>query len=208
MPYSEIADLYSFGIPRGGLPVPARPLDSILSSVCTLDVHGFQTGDEIQFRAAGDGTLPAELAAGTTYYAQRESEHTFKVRATSGGSALSITDATDPAVVISPIDYASAIAWADALIDDMLTPHQVPLAAPVPALIQMTSAELAAGKLLAVHGVASKPLSDIVAAAQKRLERWSKGPTVPGADPDTRDNLAVGVSARCDRRGWGEFGGL
>ncbi len=208
MPYSQESDLYAFGLPRGAAPSPARTLDSLLSDVCTLDCHGFATGDPIAFRGAGSGVLPAGLTAGTTYFAQRETEHTFKVRATAEGAALDITDADDPVVVISPLPIDSAIAWADAMIDDMLTPHQVPLAAPVPEIIRMTSAELAAGRLLALTGAASQSLSEIVEAAHKRLARWSKGPTVPGADPDTRDNLAIGVSTRCGGRGWTEFGGL
>lgn len=208
MAYSQESDLYAFGIPRGGAPNPARALDSLTSSVCTLDSHGFSTGDPIIFRGAGDGGLPGGLTAGVTYYAQREAEHQFKVRATPTGSALTIVDATDPVVVFAPLPVDSAIAWADAMIDDMLTPHQVPLVAPVPEIIRMTSAELAAGRLLALTGAASKSLSEIVAGAQKRLERWSKGPAVPGADPDTRDNLAIGVSAQTGGRGWGTYGGL
>lgn len=207
MPYSSRADLYAWGIPRGGLPNPAKPLDSLLSSTCTLDEHGFETGDAIQFRPAGDGTLPAELTAGTTYYAQRETPHAFKVRATPGGPAVSITNASDPVVVIAPVDYDSAIAWADAVLDDMLVPLQTPLTT-VPELVRMTSAELAAGKLLATHGGASKALAEIVAEAQKRIARWRAGQVPPGADPDTRDNLSTGVSSRCDSRGWNRWGGL
>jgi hypothetical protein len=213
--YSDDSDLYAFGLPRGATPNPGRELFSLLSNTCTLDVHGFATGDEILFRAAGAGSLPAELTAGVTYYAQRESEHTFRVRATAEGTALAISDATDPLVVIAPLPIAAARQWADAIIDDALTGHAVPLD-PVPALVRMTSAELTAAKLGATSGATSKSLSETVDAALKRLERWRVGKPVDGAALDSHDNLAqlgaaAGPTATACLSGsesWRRFGGL
>jgi hypothetical protein len=215
MPYSTPADLYAFGVPRGAIPNPARVLASAAASTCTLDGHGFDTGDAILFRPAGDGAMPAGLSAGVTYYAQSETEYTFKVRATPGGAAISFTDAEDPLMVIAPLDRASAIEWADRLIDDMSAGQSVPFddvtlyPDGVPSIVRMTSAELAAVKLLAVTGSASRSLSDTADAAAKRLARWAQGLPVRGTPATTREQVAtVATAPYCDRRGWSRFGGL
>lgn len=213
MTYCEASDLYDFGLPRGAVPNPPRPLYQLADSVCMLDDHGFATGDEIQFRPAGDGTLPAELTEGTVYYAHALTSATFAVRATPTGSDMTITDATDPVLVSAPLPIDAAIEFASELIDDALTGHTVPLD-PVPAIIRMTAAELAAGKLLARSGGQSKSLAEIVDAALKRLERWRAGKPVDGADEDSRANLAApgaaaGSSGWCSgSRAWRRYGGL
>ncbi len=208
MSYCNPSDLYSWGVPRGATPNPGRVLFSVLDDVCTLDVHGFVTGDEILFRPSGDGELPAELTPGVTFFVQLETEHTFKVRATAEGASISITDAEDPVLVIAPLPIAAAIEWADAIIDDALTAHAVPLD-PVPPIVRMTAAELAAAKLLGTSGGSSKSLAETVDGALKRLERWRIGKPVEGADADTRENTAsAAASTRTDCRGWRTFGGL
>lgn len=215
MAYCSPSDLYAHGVPRGATPNPGRVLASAADDTCTLDVHGFETGDEILFRPAGAGEMPAGLTAGTTYYAQRESEHTFKVRATAEGAAISFTDADDPLTVIAPLNREAAIEWADRMIDDMSAGQVVPFDDTdlypdgVPSIIRMTSAELAAGKLLAMSASAPRPLAEIVDAAVKRVERWAKGLPVRGTPDESRAQLAVAVTAPvCDPRGWRRHGGL
>jgi hypothetical protein len=215
MPYCSSSDLYAFGVPRGATPNPGRALASATGNVCVLDVHGFETGDAILFRPAGDGAMPTGLLAGVTYYAQNETEHTFRVRATAGGAALTFTDAEDPLVVIAPLNTAAAILWSDRMVDDMSAGQAVPFddltlyPAGVPEIVRMTSAELAAGKLLAVSGAASRSLAETVDAAVKRLERWSKGLPVRATPAESRANVAaVAVAPYVDRRGWSRFGGL
>lgn len=215
MPYCSPSDLFAFGVPRGATPNPGRVLASATGSTCVLDMHGFVTGDAILFRPAGDGAMPSGLSSGVTYYAQAETEHTFKVRSSPGGAALTFTDADDPILVIAPLDYASAIAWADRLLDDMVPGQAVPFddaalyPSGVPEIVRMTSAELAAGKLMAIAGAASKSLSETVDAANKRLARWAQGLPVRGTPAESRANLAaVAVAPYADRRGWSRFGGL
>lgn len=215
MPYCSPADLHAHALPRGATPNPGRALASAVDSVCTLDQHGFATGDEILFRPTGDGAMPAGLALGTTYYAQYETEHTFRVRETAGGAAITFTDADDPIMVIAPLNRGAAIEWADRLLDDMIPGQAVPFddvalyPEGVPPIIRMTSAELAAGKLLAMTGAASRPLADIVDAAIKRVERWAKGLPVRGTPAETRTNLAaVATVPVYDSRGWRRYGGL
>lgn len=210
MSLCQQSDLFAFGVPRGATPNPGRVLASLVSSVCSLDVHGLDTGTAILFRPAGSGALPTGLTEGVTYYAQRETEHTFRVRATPDGPALTITTATDPVMLIVPLPVAEAIAWAEQIIYDSLPAHAVPLAqgATVPEILKMTCAELAAGKLLALSGAASRSLADTVDAALKRVERWGKG--IPLRDPNApeRTNLAAASAPASDARGWRRYGGI
>jgi hypothetical protein len=211
MSLCQPSDLYSFGLPRGSAPNPGRVLASLLDSICTLDLHGFSTDDALLFRAAGSGSLPAELSASVTYYAEALTEHTFRVRATAGGAALTITDAVDPVVVASPLPISDAIAWAEQMIYDSLPAHAVPIADgdEVPAILRMTCAELAAGKLLALMGATSVSLSDTVDRALKRLARWNTGvPIRDAAAPARTVVAAVATTPYPDRRGWGRYGGL
>jgi hypothetical protein len=215
MPYCTPSDLHAFGVPRGATPNPGRVLSSAIDSVCSLDGHGFETGDAILFQPAGDGAMPAGLSAGVTYYAEADTEHTFRVRSTAGGVAITFTDAEDPIMVVAPLNRDAAIAWADRLIDDMAAGQAVPFddasvyPAGVPEIIRMTSAELAAGKLLSVAGAASKSLSETVDAAVKRIERWSKGLPVRGTPTETRAQVATAATVPvCDTRGWRRWGGL
>lgn len=205
--YCNQSDLYAYGLPRGATPNPGRALASLADSVCSLDVHGLDTGTAILFRAIG-GTLPAELSEGVTFYAEAVTEHTFRVRATAGGAALTITDTDDPIMVIVPLPIAESIEWASRIIDDSLPAHAAPIDGVVPAIIRSTCAELAAGKLLAISGAASRSLSETVDMALKRVERWGKG--VPLRDPDApaRTNLAAASAPPSDARGWKRYGGI
>ncbi len=210
-PYSTLSDLYSYGLPRGALPNPGRLAASVLASsdAFTLDGHGFATDDPITLRAEAGGTLPAPLVAGTTYYAIALTPSTFKVAAAPAGGAVSLTTDGVRVLVISPAPIAAAIEWADRLIDSMAMGHQVPFTAPVPALVKHLSAELAAGKLLAMSGAASKSIADMVTEARKSLARLSKGATIRDENATDPANLAASASVPyLDRRGWGRFGGL
>jgi hypothetical protein len=198
-------------------------LASATSNTCTLDCHEFQTGDEILFTPAGDGAMPAGLSAGVTYYAERVSEHAFKVRATASGASITFTNAADPLVVVAPLNRDAWIEWADRLIDDMVPGQAVPFddvtlyPDGVPAIIRLTSAELAATKGAAMVGSASRSLAEASDLAYKRLERWAKGVPVRGTPDASRANQAAAAPAATsallattgsDPRGWKRFGGL
>lgn len=223
MPYSSFSDLPAYGAPRGSTPNPGRVLVSAASNVCTLDQHGFESGDEILFTPAGDGVMPAGLSAGVSYYAERVTDHTFRVRATAGGSSLTFTDAVDPLVVVAPLNRAAWIEWADRVIDDMVpgqaTPFDDAALYPdgVPAIIRISSAELAAAKGCALVGSASRSLAETTDVVFKRLERWAKGVPVRGTPDASRANQAApadpatsALLATCqsDPRGWRRWGRL
>lgn len=216
MAYCVESDLYDFGLPRGGIPNPARlaaePPASVSSNAIELDGHGFALNDPVSFRAEAGGSLPSPLVAGTTYYAIPAGEGYFQVAATSGGAAIDLTTTGSGVVVLTPLPIDAAIEFASALIDDMLPSHVVPLTAPYPPIVVMTCAELAAAKLAARSGSASVSLTAMADAARKRLERWAQGVPLRGTNTAAQipTNLAqVGslTAPPIDVRGWRRWGG-
>ncbi len=215
MNYADPADLYAYGLPRGAAPNQGRPLAAANTSAntLTLDVHGFALNDPITFRVEGGGTIPAPLVEGTTYFAKPVSESTFQVAAAADGAAIDISAAGTPNRVLAmaalPID--ACLQWASRLIDDMLPAHVVPLESPVPEIVRIACAELAAGKLLTLQGTASASSSAMVAETRKHLERWARGVPIRGDGAQQSAGAAASVSiasAAADSRGWGRFGGL
>jgi len=179
------------------------------SNAIALDLHGFAADDPITFRAEAGGSLPAPLEAGVTYYAIPVTDGAFSVAAAASGAAIDLTTAGERVLVIGRLPLAAACAWASRLIDDMCPAHLVPFTEPVPEIVRMTAAELAAGKVLAISGNASESLSAIVDAAAKRLERWAKGVPISGANATAPVQLAASASLPYrDPRGWNRFGGL
>lgn len=209
--YCDPADVYSYGLPRGAVSNPGRLASSALAADgwIALDVHGFADGETVTLRADAGGYLPTPLSEGVEYFAAEVTDSTFKVAATSGGAAIAWTADGSRVIVIAAVPMVAAIAWASRLIDDMLPAHVVPLEAPYPEIVRMTSAELAAGKLAARSGATSVALASIVDAAHKRLERWGKGVPIRGENTPTRAGLAAtAVVPYLDRQGWQRFGGL
>lgn len=64
------------------------------TDICTATAHGFETGDRV--RVSSTTTLPAGLAAATTYYVIKLTADTFKLAATdalaTAGTAVDVTD--------------------------------------------------------------------------------------------------------------------
>jgi hypothetical protein len=212
MAYSSPADLYAFGVPRGAIPNPGRlaGVVSAADNTIGLDVHGFALDDLVSFRAEAGGSLPSPLVAGVDYYAIPVRESYFSVATTAGGSAVDLTTVGARIVVIAPLNLDAAIAWADRQIDDMCPAHVVPIVAPIPDIIRMTSAELAAGKLGYFTGASSKSLTMIFDFAQKRLARWSKGVPIRGTNAPAPAGLAASapIARYTDSRGWSRYGGI
>lgn len=209
--YATVADLYAYGLPRGSAPNPGRLAAAINSTTnaITLRDHGFAADDPITLRAEAGGSLPSPLAANTTYYALPLTADTLQLAATAGGAAIDLTTTGSRVLLISPLPTAAAIAWASAVIDDMLPAHVVPLSEPYPPIVVTTCAELAAAKLLGMQGVGVKSLGDLITMAQKRLERWSKNAPIRGENAPANAQVAASASVPySDPRGWNRYGGL
>lgn len=209
--YCVTADLYDHGLPRGGLPNPGRLVAdvTIATEVLELDGHGFRDDAELIFRAEAGGSLPSPLVAGTTYYAIVVSDSTFQVAATAGGAAIDLTTAGSNIVVVTPLPFATAIAWASSMVDDFLPAHVVPLESPYPPSVVAVTADLAIARLLMHTGGASRDfVTTKLMEAQKLLSRWAKGVPLRGENvPPAAGLAAVAVATATDPRGWIPDGG-
>lgn len=87
------------------LPFYAAASDDLLR----VDAHGLSNGATVVVIDAGaGGVLPTGLAEGTIYYVRDVSGDTFKLAATSGGSAIDLTtDGAGIVTVIAPETFGS-----------------------------------------------------------------------------------------------------
>lgn len=209
MAYCTASDLYLFGLPKGSLAVSGRLVEAANASNNTieLDAHGFAADDVVQFRAAGGGSLPSPIVEGTSYYVIVVSDWRFSVALTAGGSAIDLTTSGSTFLVLQAPATAQAIAKAERMIDDMLPAHVVPVAEPVPDIVRMTCAELAASDLLAQLGASSVSLTAVYDAARKRLERWARNVPIRGTNaPQSAQRAAY--SATGSLPPWRRYGGI
>lgn len=79
------------------------------TDVITVTAHGFVDTDKIVFLA---GYVPTGLSAGTTYFVRDKTTNTFKVAATSGGTAIDITADAATLVVGKVVTVASGDGFA------------------------------------------------------------------------------------------------
>jgi len=73
-----------------GAALPVTMLSDASTNVITLAAHGFSNADPVKLYTI-DGTPPAGLALETVYFVRDVATDTFKLSATSGGSAIDIT---------------------------------------------------------------------------------------------------------------------
>lgn len=199
--YATVADLYAYGLQRGALANPGRLAASVNATTNTiaLDQHGLALNDVLTLRAES-GSLPAPLQPNVQYYAVPVNDGAFSVAATPGGAVIDLTTAGTRTLVITPINFAAAIAFGAALLDDVLPAHIVPLESPYPPIVVMTNAELAIWKLTGTTGNGSKSLSEMVTEARKRMAEWAKGRPVRGANTPEPANLAATAVATTPAR--------
>lgn len=209
--YATRRDVYRFGLPRGTLGSASRLVASSQASsdVLTLEDHGFETDDELLLRAVEGGTLSAPLVEGTTYYAIRLTDSTFKLAATAGGAAINLTTDGVSMLVAIALPFDDVLEFYSRFVDAFLPAHLVPLVADdlgkFPTVVTATVAELAAKKLQILSGVTSVSITEAEVAAKAQLERCAKGIPLRDARATASANLAVTASASSasDPRGWG-----
>lgn len=208
MSYCVVADVVPF-LPAGQLPNPARTASGSASGdYVESDGHGLASGAEVVLHAEVNGTLPAPLVAGTTYYALVLSASRFKLAATSGGAAIGLTTDGANFGYTSPLPWDAWMAWGSEQVDSFLPSHVIPLdpILPYPPIVITAAAELAAMRGLQATGGASIDLGARIDAIGARIARWAKtipirGTTVQRTQPS---NLAVSTSSGAyDPRGWG-----
>lgn len=80
------------------------------TNVFTSAGHGFVDTNAIKLENTG-GALPAPLVAGTTYYVRDKTTDTFKLAATSGGTAIDITTNGTGTNSISGPPIGTVVSW-------------------------------------------------------------------------------------------------
>lgn len=207
--YATRRDVFKYGLPRGLLANEGRFAHSALASTdeFTLDGHGFVTDDPVIVRAADGGSVPSPLIDGDTYYVIRLTDSTFKLAATSGGSAIDLTDDGENVVVVMDLPFEDVLERYSRFVDDFLIAHAVPMPDPVPVNVVAVVAELAGKKLLLLSGQTSVSMDEAEKAALAQLDRWKAGIPLRDENATDRTNLAVTANSASvsgtDPRGWG-----
>lgn len=205
MGYCIQQDVYRF-VPAGILASQSvsRLVVAVASSdIFTLDGHGLELNQELTFRAESGGSLPSPMVAGTTYYAIPLTSNTFQISASLSGLALNITTAGSNTLVIPELPWTSWIAECDAMIDQTLVGHVVPITGTIPEPVRLYSACLLAMRVLAHVGASTSAVQGQLEFWSKQAEKWSRGVPLRGANVPAAGNLAVSYSGhRADPRGW------
>ncbi len=206
--YCVIADTYAYGVPRGGLPNPARPIADVSTTANTLTCsgHALDDDDELRFRVESGGSMPSPLAAGTTYYAIPIDADRFSVASAAGGAAIDITTAGANFSVITALPWAKWIAWASDMVDQF-TPAHVSIEldgnGAYPPIVVACAADLVASRALSYTGTATVDMQARLKAANDALARRAKGVPIKGQPRAQRGNTAVRCSSTAaDVRGW------
>lgn len=208
--YCTVSDVYRW-IPRGSVQNPARLISGINTSTETLelDAHGFDTDDELVFRAESGGTLPTGITEGTTYYAIPVTDATFQVSASAGGSAVNLGGSPVNVVVICRAPWSKWIEEASNELECTMPSHVVPLSTPYPAIVVAYVAGLVAEKALAWAGVQSSGVAARMVNTRNELKEWrQRGVQIRGTGAPVSSQLAVvGSVSPTDPRGWTPTGG-
>lgn len=196
--YATRADLHAHGLPRGVLVEPARVVESAdaTSNRLTLEAHGLETDQAIQFRAHDGGALPSPLTATTVYYARpvSGSESLLEVAATAGGAAVDITTAgIAPFSLVVSLQPAidAAIEYCSRYVDRHIIQHGVPLESPYPAEVVAIVAKLAAAELLRRLGMSIPVIEEGARIARGELQTFAKGVPLRDERAPSTNNLAA-----------------
>lgn len=177
--YATAADLYRHGCPRALLSDDRRAVTADASTnAFTLDAHGFEAGDVVEFFGT---TLPSPLASATSYYVVEPTASTFKVAATSGGSAVDLTTAgsADLDVVLSlATEITEALEQASRLVDTYVVGHVVPFESPFPPFVVWAVAKVAARELLTRRGRRDDLIFEAADRALSEVRRMTRGVTM------------------------------
>jgi hypothetical protein len=77
-------------------------IDTGTGVITTTNAHGYPESHGVRFTVSSGGSLPDPLLANTTYYLLETTSSTFKLSATRGGSAISITSAGSGTISVAP----------------------------------------------------------------------------------------------------------
>jgi hypothetical protein len=129
------------------------------TDICTKTAHGFQTGDRV--RVSSTTTLPAGLAANTTYYVIRLTADTFKLASSdanaTAGTAVDITDTGSG--THSVVGYENVIGL-------FFSPESIAIRAGIPAQTSELAAALGIPQVMLMESLRD-PISGFALALMK-----------------------------------------
>lgn len=202
--YATREDLYRYGLPRGMLASPARPVASVTvaTGVFEVDNHGFGTGTELSFRAEAGGVLPTPVQSGISYYATRLTDATFHISLAPNGQPLPLSGTGRSIVVWTPLGPTidAELERYSRLFDSYLPAHVVPLKPPYPTVAIASVAKLAAASLMEICGQGSELIQQSAELTRKELARLARGVPLRDSRAMMPSNLAVGWGDA--PRGW------
>lgn len=209
-----VADLYcsradvTKRLPLGSITSPSSIIASSIAStdVLTLDGHGLETDDEVTVRATDEGSLSTPLAPDTIYFAIRLTNATFKLAASSGGSAINITSDGASMLVTREPAYDDIIEFFSRWADTFLPAHVVPLEQPIHPLVRGIVADLSKKAILNIDGKDSASVDAAMVASSAQLTRFAAGLTLRGAPATEPATLAVSGRQTSDARDGGGCG--
>lgn len=179
--YATKADLYKHGLPRGLLTDQHRAVTSVDAAANTFTVgdHGLSLNTPVRFVAEpGNGTLPAGLTEGTTYYAIATTDSVFQVAATEGGAAIDVTDAGSGVFgFVVPVDEEinETLELYSRVIDRKTIAHAIEFTAPYPVEVVHYVAKLSARELLQRRGRQSEAVNEAAARVEREFRDFVKG---------------------------------
>lgn len=178
--YCEQTDAYAW-TPRGSISNPAQSVAiTAATDIITWDGHALADDDPLTFRAESGGSMPSPLVAGTTYYAIRMTDSTFKVAATAGGSAIDLTTAGSNVLGIAQPPWTRWIEEESALIEGNCPSHVVPFSETPPIVRRMVSLRVAVRARM-WGGNSTEPIQNEIDDALRMFTAWAKGQQIRGA---------------------------
>jgi len=209
--YATRRDVYLLGLAAQAFVARSRPFDAVDSASATvrLRAHGLATDDVVTFEVASGGTLPTGISAFTVYYAVPVSSDLFRLSLTAGGSPIASWASAGSGWAIA-IDYGprldAHLADASATIDEHLTAHEPPIAAPYPPVLVGLTARMAARAAvtsLQIDNAAYRVAVDRLFAREAQdleiLAAWKAGKPIqprPVDESNEPDNAARAASSR------------
>lgn len=211
MSYATRRDVYLLGLAAQAFVARARPFDAVDAATATvrLRAHGLADGDVVTLEPTSGGTLPTGLSAFAVYYVVTVSSDLFRLSLTAGGSPIASWASAGSGWAIA-IDYGprldAHLSDASATIDEHLTAHEPPIAAPYPAVLVGMAARMAARAAvtsLQIDNAAYRVAVDRLFAREAQdleiLAAWKAGKPIqprPIDETDAADNAARAASSR------------
>lgn len=213
MSYATRNDVFDLGLSAQAFVVRARPFDGIdlATGVIRLKAHGLSSSDFVTLEVTSGGSLPTGLSAFTAYPVDPVEFDLLRLKDPDTGDVLTSYAAAGSGWGIA-VDLMRRLdrhlEASAARIDEHLTAHTPPLAAPYPVQVVEVNARLAARRMLttlqfdnAAFRTSADQLRETAEQDEEQLRRWLAGkPVHPRPTDQTPTVVDNGARASSSRR--------